>query len=308
MKKFILRKFNFALFDGEGAASSAGAEGTASQQTGQDANKKEGGEIVIYGKQPTEPDAAAQAESSGEKAPTLKELRAKYDEFMTDENMKKFMSEDTQKVINRRFRENKAIEEQLAKQNDVISRLVDRYGVNDMEALANAIDNDSAIWEEAAYEAGMSVEQFRNYKKMERQAKAAETFMESMKRRQQADAQYETWIKEAEALKEEYPEFDLNAELQNPTFRGLLGQKNPEYAVSMKQIYEVSHPEVLERRVAQRTAQQVTDNIKARGQRPVEGAARGQSGIVYKSDVSKLTKNDRKEIAKRVLRGEAISF
>lgn len=302
MKKFILNKFNFSLFDGEAAA------GNAAGQQGAESQNQSGGETVVYGKVNNEPVAAAQTEAPTESAPTPEELRAKYDEFMTDENMKRIATEDTQKVINRRFREQKSMEEQLLKQNEVIQRLSDRYGVTDLAELADAIDNDSAIWEEAAAQAGMSVDQFRRFKQMEREANASKAFIENLAKQRQAQEQYTAWENEAAALKEEYPEFDLKTELENPTFRGLLGQKNPEYRVSMKQIYEIAHPEVLERRVAQRTAQQITDNIRARGARPAEGAMKSQSGIVYKSDVTKLTKKDRDEISRRVQRGEKISF
>lgn len=302
MKKFILNKFNFSLFDGEGAAGDA-----AGQQSGESQNKT-GGETVIYGKVSEEPVAAAQTQSPAKTAPTPEELRAKYDEFMANEDMKRIATEDTQKVINRRFREQKSMEEQLLKQNEVISRLSDRYGVTDLTELADAIDNDSAIWEEAASAEGMTVEQFRKFKQAEREAAASKKVLERIAQQRQAQEQYAEWNREATALKEEYPEFDLEAELKNPNFRGLLGQKNPEYRVSMKQIYELTHPEALERRVAQKTTQQITDNIRARGSRPSEGAMKSQSGIVYKTDVKSLTKKDRLEIAQRVARGEKISF
>ena len=76
----------------------------------------------------------------------------------------------------------------------------------------------------------------------------------------------------------------------------------------MKQAYELIHPEVVEIRISERAARQVTDNIKARGMRPTEGAVGSESGITVKSDVTKLTKKDRAEIARRAARGERITF
>ena len=88
MKKLLISQFNIGLFDGADGAAAAGA-GT-------------GGEVV-YGKQPENQDVKEPVAEVHE--PTPEELRAKYDEFMSDENNRKFYQEDTQKVINRRFRE-----------------------------------------------------------------------------------------------------------------------------------------------------------------------------------------------------------
>ena len=60
--------------------------------------------------------------------------------------------------------------------------------------------------------------------------------------------------------------------------------------------------------VAQQTSKATADNIRARGNRPKENAGSATPGVTYKSDVSKLTRKDRAEIARRVARGENISF
>lgn len=298
MKKLLISQFNIGLFDGADGAAAAGAES--------------GGEVV-YGKQPENQDVKEPVAEVHE--PTPEELRAKYDEFMSDENNRKFYQEDTQKVINRRFRETKADKELIDRQNEVLSRLYDRYKVDDLDRLEAAIDNDTAIWEKAADEAGMTVEQYKSWNNLqrerdraEREKQAAEGYIRNLELQRQREEQYSVWLEEANQLKQEYPEFDLRQELQNRDFAGLIGQKNPQYSISMKQAYELIHPEAVEKRIAERTTQQVTDNIKARGMRPSEGAVGGQGGITVKSDVTKLTKKDRAEIAKRAARGERITF
>lgn len=298
MKKLLISQFNIGLFDGADGAAAAGAES--------------GGEVV-YGKQPENQKVKEPVAEVHE--PTPEELRAKYDEFMSDENNRKFYQEDTQKVINRRFRETKADKELIDRQNEVLSRLYDRYKVDDLDRLEAAIDNDTAIWEKAADEAGMTVEQYKSWNNLqrerdraEREKQAAEGYIRNLELQRQREEQYSVWLEEANQLKQEYPEFDLRQELQNRDFAGLIGQKNPQYSISMKQAYELIHPEAVEKRIAERTTQQVTDNIKARGMRPSEGAVGGQGGITVKSDVTKLTKKDRAEIAKRAARGERITF
>lgn len=298
MKKLSISQFNIGLFDGADGAAAAGAES---------------GGKVVYGKQPENQEVKEPVAEVHE--PTPEELRAKYDEFMSDENNRKFYQEDTQKVINRRFRETKADKELIDRQNEVLSRLYDRYKVDDLDRLEAAIDNDTAIWEKAADEAGMTVEQYKSWNNLqrerdraEREKQVAEGYIRNLELQRQREEQYSVWLEEANQLKQEYPEFDLRQELQNRDFAGLIGQKNPQYSISMKQAYELIHPEAVEKRIAERTTQQVTDNIKARGMRPSEGAVGGQGGITVKSDVTKLTKKDRAEIAKRAARGERITF
>ena len=54
--------------------------------------------------------------------------------------------------------------------------------------------------------------------------------------------------------------------------------------------------------------QLVTDNIRAKGSRPLENGTSQQGAFIVKNDVNALTKEDRAEIARRVRRGEVISF
>ena len=55
-------------------------------------------------------------------------------------------------------------------------------------------------------------------------------------------------------------------------------------------------------------APKVTDNIRARGARPVENGSNQAAAATIKNDVTKLTAKDRAEIVKRVKNGEIISF
>ncbi len=82
--------------------------------------------------------------------------------------------------------------------------------------------------------------------------------------------------------------------------------------VDVKTAYEVIHMDDIKTTVAQAAGKQaetnVTNNIRAKGQRPAEAGAASPAGIIVKNDVHALTPSDRKEIARRVARGEKISF
>ena len=79
-----------------------------------------------------------------------------------------------------------------------------------------------------------------------------------------------------------------------------------------KKAYEVAHLDTIKGGIAQQTAAKteraVVENIRAKGNRPAENGVGSGSGITVKNDVSKLSRQDRQEIARRVARGENIRF
>ena len=115
------------------------------------------------------------------------------------------------------------------------------------------------------------------------------------------------WNAEAAELQKTYPGFSLEAESQNQNFLNML-----KAGVPMEHAYRVLHYDELMsgtvNKVAGDMQKAVTDHIRARGQRPAENGSFQSSPFTVKDDVSKLSKADRAEIAKRVARGERISF
>ena len=59
---------------------------------------------------------------------------------------------------------------------------------------------------------------------------------------------------------------------------------------------------------AAQAEKRVVENVRAKGARPAENGVAAQSGFVVKDDVSKLSRKERAEIARRAMRGETISF
>jgi hypothetical protein len=71
---------------------------------------------------------------------------------------------------------------------------------------------------------------------------------------------------------------------------------------------EVIHMDEIMSGVAKKVESTVAETIRANGHRPAENGTSSQSGVVYKNDVSALTREDRAEIARRAARGEKIGF
>lgn len=323
MKPLELIHVKLDYFDGEGAgAAPAAAEGPGEQgeQLLAEAAARNGRhkkadpfENVVFGKQPEPqpdkgPDSQDAADPQGVKTSerTLDDKRKAYDELINGE-YKEFYTKDTQNLINRRFKETKDLEKQVADAKPVLDMLMQRYGAKDMASLQTAIEGDSAYWQEAADDAGMSVSQFMEFQKLQRENRALLQQQEAVLNQQRVDQQLALWSREAEALKQLFPDFSLEAEAQNPDFINLLQAGTP-----MEHAYKVLHlDEILnnERNVtAANTEKQVMDNIRARGQRPQEAGLNSNNAITYKTDVSAMSDKEILEMARRANRGDVIQL
>lgn len=190
-----------------------------------------------------------------------------------------------------------------------IEALARKYGVdvNDIKALNKAIEADDSYYEQEAMDKGLTVEQLKNIKRMERENADLKRQMQEQSVRENANRLYASWMNQSDALKEVYPSFDLSVEMQNPRFTDLL--KNN---IDLRTAYEVLHKDEIipaaMRFTAENVEQKLTNKIIANGNRPVENGMSQQSSVTVKSDVSQLSKEDRAEIIRRVARGEKIRF
>lgn len=326
-QKLILLSANLHIFEG-GAASgtgSASGEGGAAPATGESkassAAGKKSGELqnVVYGKQSQMVTNAAER-TNGDAgrndngdytvtSSTQEERRKAYQDLINGE-YKDLYTQDTQNMINRRFKETKNLESQLQTYGPIIDSLMQRYKITDGDVgkLQQAIDNDDAWLEEAADEAGMTVDQFKAFQKLEKENKQLLQAQQSQQLQQKVETQVQQWVQEADAVKQKFPTFDLNTEIQNPEFVKML--KN---GVPVEHAFKIIHYDDILTEAMQTTAKTqeklLTDNVRARGMRPTENGVSGsRSSFTVKDDVSKLTRKDRAEIARRAARGEIISF
>lgn len=305
--------FDLQLFADGGAAGAAGNEGAALEAEAagveiSDAGRKnkKGNPFanVKFGIQ----EDAKPLEDGQDAKPAQKQENAKapFDELVKGEYKADFDAR-VQEILAKRFKANDEREKQLAPALELLAK---KYGVDakDVDQLIEAIKEDDSYYEQEATERGVTVEQLKYLKKLE--AENAQ-----IKRKQQEQAQQEAaknlyagWIKESESVKQLYPQFDLKNEIQNEKFMALLRAPG----MDVRTAYEVVHKDELiapaMQYAAQQTAKQVTDNIKAKGMRPVENGASSQGAAVVKTDPSKLTKAEIEECIRRAMAGEKIAF
>lgn len=109
--------------------------------------------------------------------------------------------------------------------------------------------------------------------------------------------------KEAKELKEVYPEFDVEKELENPTFQTLVNSGIP-----MKTAYEAIHLEEIKKAGEKNAQKKALSEYKKTALRPEENGISLKQGGILRAGVHSLSKKDREELAKRARKGEIIRF
>ena len=290
----------FNLFEGEGAAAAPAAAEAGTPAEAAKGSKNPMANIV-YGKQTA-------AKAAEEAAPDTEALRKEYRELMNGK-FKDVHTEETQRMINRRFADDSAMRQRMEQMQKAIDIVAQRYGVEDgdLQKITSALENDDRAIREQADEAGMTVDQFKEFQRLQRENKAFQAQQKNEIERQMQEQRAREWYRQAVDLQQKFPEFDLKTELQDRNFVSALNN-----GVPMEMIYKTKYFDKYVDESAQSaaaSAQKATvDNIRAKGQRPAENGAAAGSPFTVKDDVSKLTKKDRAEIARRVARGESIQF
>ena len=261
---------------------------------------------VKYGKQ--EDAQTANVQSADVQTETTEDRSAKYKELIRGE-YKDLFDGDVQDIVQKRLKSTKETVDKYNALTPTLETLAKKYGVDvsDIDALNKAIEEDDAYYEEEALEKGISVEQLKAIRKMEKENADLRRQMQEQTVRDNANKLYADWMDQADKTRTVYPTFDLGAEMQNPQFVNLLKSN-----VDVRTAYEVLHKDEIIPAAMQFTAktveQKIANNIAAGGKRPVENGMSSQSAAVVKDDVSRLTRADRDEIIRRVARGEKIVF
>lgn len=310
-KKTFLKHFNLQLLaDGAGVGDGGiGAEGTQGENAAAAVPQTKGVKNplanVKYGIQEDEQTATAQKEQAT--APP-EDRNAKFEALIKGE-FKDLYDARVQDTIQKRLKGTKETVEQYEALKPTLEILSKKYGVDasDIKALNKAIEEDDSYLEEEAVKKGVTVEQLKEIRKMERENADLKRQIEEIDRRDNANKIYSQWMGQAEQTKAIYPAFNLEIEMQNPRFLDLLRNH-----IDVRTAYEVLHKDEIIPAFAQHTAkvveQKLANKIIANGARPTENGNSSQSAVLTKSDVSQLSKEDRQEIIRRVARGEKIRF
>lgn len=263
-----------------------GSDGATSGATSQDAAGSAG--------EATSQDAAAEAQ----------ETRVSFDELIKGE-YKEDYDKAVQKIVRQRFAKAKANEEQLSKVTPILQALASKYGCDaaDVDAIAQYVGEDDALYEDAALQAGMTVDQYKQYARVMAENQRLIAERQANEQRRAMNAKVAQWREEEKAIKAEFPGFDLDSMIQDDTFNRMVQD-----GVSLRNAYIAMEADSIlpaaMSYAAQQGARKAQATIAQRGSRPVEGGMSGQAATKVTTDVSKMSNAEIADMAARIMRGE----
>ena len=236
------------------------------------------------------------------------DISARFEEMIKGE-FKDIYNQRVQDTVQKRLKNSKETVEKYEALVPILEMLGKKYSVDasDINALSKAIEDDDSYYEEEAMEKNMTVEQLKEFKKVERERNLLRKQMNEEKRRQDADRVYSQWMQDAEATKLVYPSFDLRTEMRNPKFQELLRNH-----IDVRTAYEVIHKDEIipaAMQFAVQTAEKnFANNVIANGARPIENGNFFQGASSATTDPAKMSKEERAKINARIANGERITF
>ena len=232
-----------------------------------------------------------------------------YAELIKSDDYKEEHKAYMDKTIGDRLKKYKGIEEISGKQKAILDIVASKYGVNPddenfLEVLQQKIDTDDSYVENYAMEHDISNEEARRILTMERKVarmdaeKAAiEAEKAEIAKQEQMRQQIMLLRQNAEKTKSQFPQFDLDTEMQDERFRKLCAVNNGDTTAA----YMACHwneilpatVQMASRQIQAQTAQAVASN-KAR---PIENGLSSSAPSVVEQDFSKMNLKELRQFA-----------
>lgn len=285
--------FDLQLF-ADGAA--AGASGATAGSDGASANGSVNGT--------TGDNTTAAGSDTAEGAVQEQDRASLYAKFKED--YKEEYNADVQKLVRNRLHKANNYEK---KTQPLFSVLADKYGVDasDVDAIIKAVEADDSFYQEKALEAGMTVAEYKEKRKMQQELERYRA--EDRQRRETAEKteSLNRLYAQAEEVKKVFPDFDLNKESQNPDFARLVSK-----GVSCLAAYKaVHHDDIVAAAMAtavQKASDKLSASVAANASRPNENGMSSQSSAISTVDIKNLTKEQMADFKKRAAGGEKITL
>jgi hypothetical protein len=317
MTKF---KFYWSLFDGEGGEGNA----SSGSQSGLGAEADEflaslgGGERtdnndttespeVAYGIDTEASDnSASESESQEEISPEeeFAELVGKNGRFHD------LYGKAVSDAIDKRFKNQSSAQERVDSYEDALAPLMRHYGLErgDIEGLTEAINSDDDWIEDAAREKGITPDQYRENLRLQEELEKNQRALSEYKAEAKKAEQMTAWNAEADELRESFPNFDLEQEMNyNPKFTDLI-----ENGISVIDAFVATHTQDILKGLTEESTrsakQDVVNQIQQRQSRPVENGLKHQPAVTRKVNPSEFTNEDMDKILKDVENGKTFSF
>jgi hypothetical protein len=234
---------------------------------------------------------------ASDKTPNTKESntteKLSYADLIKSEDYKEEHKAYMDKTIGDRLKKYKGIEENLDKHKALLDVVAGKYGVNPddenyLEVLQQKIDEDDSYYENYAVEHDMSTEEARRIVTMERKVARAEAEKERQAKEEQMRQHIMLLRQNAEKTKAQFPQFDLDREMQDERFRKLCAVNNGDTTAAFMACHWndvlTNTVQMKTREIQAQTAQAVASN-KAR---PIENGLSSSAPSVVQQDFKNM--------------------
>lgn len=230
--------------------------------------------------------------------------RLSYADLIKSDDYKEEHKAYMDKTIGDRLKKYKGIEEDLGKHKALLETVANKYGVNPedenfLEVLTQKIEADDSYYENYAMEHDISTEEARKIVTLERKAAQYDAEQERREKEEQMRQHIMLLRQNAEKTKAQFPDFDLELEMQDEKFRRLCAVNNGDTtAAYMACHWERVIPnqvQMASRQIQVQTAQAVAAN-KAR---PIENGISSSAPSVVQQDFSKMNLEQLRQYAEQ---------
>lgn len=273
--------FNIHAFDGEGGAAAAGASGESSEAAAPNAEVGNNSSNVTN------------------EADTVPVTEKTFDDYIKEH--KDEANEWFQKQFNRRHKDYKQLQEHTKATDSILDMLATKYGledINDIDAITEALQKDDFLYAQRAEENGRTIDEQREWDRMDRENRELRAERARQEQQVQMQKQVEKWDAEANNLKQIFPNFDIETELQNPEFA-----ENLKHGLSVQSAFYAVHGEEIAAGAMEYTARNVrqaaAQDFASRNNRPLEASIAGQAAAkTVGKDFSKMSLRELREYAR----------
>ena len=193
------------------------------------------------------------------------------------------------KTISDRLKKYKGLEDNYGKAKATLDIVANKYGVNPddenfLEVLNQKIEADDSYYENYAMEHDVSTEEARKIVTMERKVAQIEAEKQAQAKQEAMRQQFMLLRQNAEKTKQQFPNFDLDAEMQSDKFRRLCAANNGDTTSAYMACHwdEIipAQVQMATRQVQEQTAKAVASN-KAR---PIENGMSSNAPSVVQNN------------------------
>lgn len=198
-----------------------------------------------------------------------------------------------QASFDQRYKGFKATEKKAARLERFAQTVAGDYKVDaaDVDALEDAYLSDARRFAEKSAETGRSAEDLAKEDRMSRKLKEYEERekRENAQKAQEAEARrfYDSLVRQEAAMRKQFPDFRLDRELEDQTFRLLVKS-----GAKLEDAYFAVHHAELMAQTASDAKNATLASVAAKGSRPAEAAASSATPTPAKVDYSKMPRAD----------------